>query len=169
MALLAQGAGFSALQQHNNAVGPPPFGWPAILAVLANCTYVAFFSIGMGPINWLLTAEIFPLRLRAQAIGLGTGVNRVASGVVALSFLSLVDATGTAGPFFIFAGMCALALVFFYLFAPETRGRSLEEIGKMFERPDYARAPQEYEQAPGGLARLDGNLEHNMSDNASNY
>jgi len=60
-----------------------------------------------------------------------------------MSFLSLVDATGTAGPFFIFAGMCGLALAFFYFFAPETRGRSLEEIVKMFERPDYARVPGE--------------------------
>jgi hypothetical protein len=36
----------------------------AILAILAICAYVAFFSIGFGPINWVLTSEVFPLQLR---------------------------------------------------------------------------------------------------------
>eukprot|EP00475_Leptophrys_vorax_P042425 TRINITY_DN80000_c0_g1_i1.p1 TRINITY_DN80000_c0_g1~~TRINITY_DN80000_c0_g1_i1.p1 ORF type:complete len:307 (-),score=3.17 TRINITY_DN80000_c0_g1_i1:33-902(-) len=136
--------------------GIPP---AAILAFVSVCVYVAFFSIGIGPINWLYTSEIFPLRLRAQAIGIGTAVNRIASGAVAMSFLSLADAMGgPAGPFFIFAGVGAFGFVFFFFYAPETRGKSLEQVVRMFERSTYAWQRPEHEDVPSvGLAVYDGN------------
>ncbi|CAI7767542.1 unnamed protein product, partial [Closterium sp. NIES-54] len=126
----------------------------AIVAFTGLCFYVAFFSIGIGPINWLYTSEIFPLRLRAQATGIGTAVNRIASGVVAMTFLSLADATGSpAGPFFMFAGMGVVAFVFFYFLAPETRGKSLEQIVRMFEKGTYAWVQEAPEEIPSvGLA-----------------
>ncbi|KAL3679431.1 hypothetical protein R1sor_022387 [Riccia sorocarpa] len=111
-------------------------GFTPVLAILAICSYVAFFSVGMGPINWVITSEIFPQRLRAQAMGLGIVVNRTASGVVALSFLSLIDAITLAGTFFLFAGMALLGSVFIYLFVPETKGKTLEDIGKLFDREE---------------------------------
>ncbi|CAI7807913.1 unnamed protein product [Closterium sp. NIES-53] len=131
----------------------------AIVAFTGLCFYVAFFSIGIGPINWLYTSEIFPLRLRAQATGIGTAVNRIASGVVAMTFLSLADATGSpAGPFFMFAGMGVVAFVFFYFLAPETRGKSLEQIVRMFEKGTYAWVQEAPEEIPSvGLAVYDGN------------
>ncbi|CAI5531434.1 unnamed protein product, partial [Closterium sp. Naga37s-1] len=131
----------------------------AIVAFTGLCFYVAFFSIGIGPINWLYTSEIFPLRLRAQAAGIGTAVNRIASGVVAMTFLSLADATGSpAGPFFMFAGMGVVGFVFFYFLAPETRGKSLEQIVRMFEKGTYAWVKEAPEEIPSvGLAVYDGN------------
>ena len=143
-----------------NAAAPAPdttSTGASALAISSVCVFVAFFSIGLGPINWLLTSEIFPLRLRAQAIGIGTAVNRVASGAVAMSFLSLADATGRAGPFFIFAVMGVLAFFFFLFFAPETKGRTLEQIVKMFDRRTYAWHPEEEEVPSVGLAVFDGN------------
>ncbi|GJP40281.1 hypothetical protein CLOM_g24564 [Closterium sp. NIES-68] len=131
----------------------------AIVAFTGICVYVAFFSIGIGPINWLYTSEIFPLRLRAQATGIGTAVNRIASGVVAMTFLSLADATGSpAGPFFMFAGVGVVGFVFFYFFAPETRGKSLEQIVRMFEKGTYAWVKEAPDEIPSvGLAVYDGN------------
>ncbi|KAL2613504.1 hypothetical protein R1flu_025196 [Riccia fluitans] len=111
-------------------------GFGPVLAILAICSYVAFFSVGMGPINWVLTSEIFPQKLRAQAMGLGIVVNRTASGVVALSFLSLIDAISLAGTFFLFAGMALLGSIFIYFFVPETKGKTLEDIGKLFDREE---------------------------------
>ena len=72
------------------------------LAVLSVCGNVAFFSVGIGPVCWVLTSEIFPLRLRAQAAALGAVGNRVCSGLVAMSFLSVADAITVGGTFFIF-------------------------------------------------------------------
>ncbi|KAK9284912.1 hypothetical protein L1049_024093 [Liquidambar formosana] len=103
------------------------------LAILSVCGNVAFFSVGMGPICWVLTSEIFPLRLRAQAAALGAVGNRVCSGLVAMSFLSVSRAITVAGTFFIFSAISALSVAFVYAFVPETKGKSLEQIELLFQ------------------------------------
>lgn len=108
-------------------------GQPGIgLSVLFVCANVAFFSIGIGPVCWVLTSEIFPLRLRAQAGALGAVGNRVCSGLVAMSFLSLSRAISVGGTFFIFSLVSALSVLFVYSFVPETKGKSLEQIELLF-------------------------------------
>ena len=103
------------------------------LAVLSVCGNVAFFSVGIGPVCWVLTSEIFPLRLRAQAAALGAVGNRVCSGLVAMSFLSVADAITVGGTFFIFSVFSALSVAFVYMFVPETKGKSLEQIELLFK------------------------------------
>lgn len=103
------------------------------LAVLSVCGNVAFFSVGIGPVCWVLTSEIFPLRLRAQAAALGAVGNRVCSGLVAMSFLSVSDAITVGGTFFIFSVVSALSVAFVYMFVPETKGKSLEQIELLFQ------------------------------------
>ncbi|EOX99385.1 hypothetical protein QUC31_014674 [Theobroma cacao] len=103
------------------------------LAVLCVCGNVAFFSVGMGPICWILTSEIFPLRLRAQASALGAVGNRVCSGLVAMSFLSLSRTISVAGTFFNFSVLSALSVLFVYKCVPETKGKSLEQIELLFQ------------------------------------
>ncbi|CAN1160966.1 Probable polyol transporter 4 [Linum perenne] len=103
------------------------------LAITFVCANVAFFSVGIGPVCWVVTSEIFPLRLRAQAAALGAVGNRVCSGLVAMSFLSVSNAISVGGSFFLFSGVSALAVVFVYTLVPETKGKSLEEIEMLFE------------------------------------
>uniref|UniRef100_A0A1J3H802 Putative polyol transporter 4 n=1 Tax=Noccaea caerulescens TaxID=107243 RepID=A0A1J3H802_NOCCA len=103
------------------------------LALLFVCGNVAFFSVGMGPVCWVLTSEIFPLRLRAQASALGAVGNRVCSGLVAMSFLSVSRAITVGGTFFVFSLVSALSVIFVYLLVPETSGKSLEQIELMFQ------------------------------------
>lgn len=103
------------------------------LAVLCVCGNVAFFSVGMGPICWILTSEIFPLRLRAQASALGAVGNRVCSGIVAMSFLSVSRLITMAGTFFVFSLLSALSVLFAYKLVPETKGKSLEQIELLFQ------------------------------------
>ncbi|KAG6382652.1 hypothetical protein SASPL_157641 [Salvia splendens] len=67
------------------------------LAILGVCGNVAFFSVGIGPVCWVLTSEIFPLRVRAQASALGAVGNRLCSGFVAMSFLSVAHAITFGG------------------------------------------------------------------------
>lgn len=102
------------------------------LAILFICGDVAFFSVGIGPICWVLTSEIYPLRLRAQAVSLGFAANRVCSGIVSLSFLSVSNAISVPGTFFLFAALSALSVVFVHKIIPETKGKTLEEIEGMF-------------------------------------
>lgn len=103
------------------------------LAILSVCGNVAFFSVGIGPICWVLTSEIFPLRLRAQAAALGAVGNRVCSGLIAMSFLSVSRAISVAGTFFVFSMISALSVAFVHKFVPETKGKSLEQIESLFQ------------------------------------
>ncbi|KAL3515193.1 hypothetical protein ACH5RR_022095 [Cinchona calisaya] len=106
--------------------------WAIALCLTMILAYVAFFSIGMGPITWVYSSEIFPLRLRAQGCSMGVAANRVTSGVLSMTFLSLYKAITIGGAFFLFAGIASVAFVFFYTLLPETRGRTLEEMEELF-------------------------------------
>ena len=114
------------------ARGALPGGAAIGLAVAPVCGFVAFFSVGIGPINMVLSSEIYPLRLRAQAVGIGFALNRMASGGVAMSFLSICRAVTVAGAFAAFAVVSAASVVFVHLFVPETSGKTLEQIESLF-------------------------------------
>ncbi|XXG89142.1 hypothetical protein AAC387_Pa12g1216 [Persea americana] len=111
-----------------------------LTGVLALCiamllTLVAFFSSGLGPIAWVYSSEIIPLRLRAQGLSLGVATNRVISGIIGMTFISLYKAITIGGAFYLFAGITMLSAVFYYFFLPETRGKTLEELETLFEKP----------------------------------
>ncbi|XP_042507262.1 polyol transporter 5-like [Macadamia integrifolia] len=106
--------------------------WAIVLCVVMTLTFVASFSIGLGPIPWVYSSEIFPLRLRAQGVSIGVAVNRVMSGVIGMTFLSLYKAITIERTFFMFAGITGLAWTFFYTFLPETQGKTLEEMEGLF-------------------------------------
>ncbi|CAD6259047.1 unnamed protein product [Miscanthus lutarioriparius] len=102
------------------------------VAILTVCGDVAFFSVGIGPICWVVSSEIFPLRLRSQAAALGAVANRVTSGAVAMSFLSICRAISVSGAFAAFAAISALSVLFVHKFVPETSGKTLEQIESLF-------------------------------------
>ncbi|KAG6588616.1 Polyol transporter 5, partial [Cucurbita argyrosperma subsp. sororia] len=106
--------------------------WAVGLCIAMVLSDVGFFSIGMGPIAWVYSSEIFPLKLRAQGVSVGVIVNRVTSGVVGMTFISLYQAVTISGAFFLFAGVAVVSWLFFYFVLPETHGRTLEEIEGLF-------------------------------------
>ncbi|XP_057456504.1 polyol transporter 5-like isoform X2 [Lotus japonicus] len=117
--------------------------WALGLSIAAVLSYVATFSIGSGPITWVYSSEIFPLRLRAQGVAIGAVVNRLTSGVISMTFLSLSNAITIGGAFFLFAGIAVCAWIFHYTLLPETRGKTLEEIegsfGHFWRKPNAAK------------------------------
>ncbi|KAG8043942.1 hypothetical protein GUJ93_ZPchr0458g22545 [Zizania palustris] len=114
-----------------------------VVAILTVCGDVAFFSVGIGPICWVMSSEIFPLRLRSQAAALGAVMNRVTSGAVAMSFLSVCRAISVSGAFSVFAVISALSVVFVHRFVPETSSKTLEEIELLFGGDGQTRAEVE--------------------------
>ncbi|XVE66669.1 hypothetical protein DITRI_Ditri08aG0096900 [Diplodiscus trichospermus] len=106
--------------------------WAVGLCITMVLAYVALFSIGMGPITWVYSSEIFPLRLRAQGASMGVATNRLTSGVLSMSFLSLYKAISIGGAFFLFAGIATVGFFFFYTCYPETQGKTLEEMEGVF-------------------------------------
>ncbi|XP_047173435.1 polyol transporter 5-like [Vigna umbellata] len=106
--------------------------WAIGLSITMVLTYVATFSIGSGPITWVYSSEIFPLRLRAQGAAAGVVVNRTTSGVISMTFLSLTKAITIGGAFFLYFGIAAVGWLFFYTVLPETRGKTLEDMEGSF-------------------------------------
>ncbi|KAJ4868977.1 Polyol transporter 5 [Raphanus sativus] len=106
--------------------------WAVVLSIATVMTYVATFSIGAGPITWVYSSEIFPLRLRSQGSSMGVVVNRVTSGVISMTFLPMSKGMTTGGAFYLFGGIATVAWVFFYTFLPETQGRMLEDMDELF-------------------------------------
>jgi hypothetical protein len=95
---------------------------------------VATSSIGYGSVVSAYTAEVLPLRLRAQGSSLGVAVNRLTCGVVSMTFVSLADGITMPGCFFLYAAVTAAAFVFVYTRLPETKGRSLEDMEVLFHK-----------------------------------
>lgn len=100
---------------------------PVILLILI-CVYIAGFSLGLGPMAWLLISELYPLKVRGFAMSAGTATLWGANFVVSSTYLSLISALGKPLTFWLFALMCVFCGLFIYKFVPETTGLSLEEI-----------------------------------------
>ena len=107
-----------------------PLGWITVLSLAA---YVAFFAVGLGPVFWLLIAEIFPLAVRGRAMSLATISNWGFNLLVTISFLSLIDLCGRPGTFLIYAILTLVGFGFTMRLVPETKGRSLEAIEEALE------------------------------------
>ncbi|MBP2471669.1 sugar porter (SP) family MFS transporter [Crossiella equi] len=100
------------------------------LTLLGIAVYIASFAVSWGPVQWVALPELFPLRVRAGAVGVCVTFNWLFNLVVALVFPSLLEAFGAGLNFLFFAVMTALAYVFVRKLMPETKGRSLEDIGQ---------------------------------------
>ncbi|KAG4194581.1 hypothetical protein ERO13_A06G063000v2 [Gossypium hirsutum] len=98
--------------------------WAIIVCIIAVYADVSFFSIGLGPIAWVYSSEIFPLRLRAQGTGLAISVNRLVSGVMSMTFLTISEKITFGGMFFVLSGIMV------------TKNKSLEEVWALFEDKD---------------------------------
>jgi major inositol transporter-like SP family MFS transporter len=103
--------------------------------------FVILFVFSMqgtiGPLVWLMLSEMFPLKIRSFAIGICVFVLWIANAFVAFAFPPTVAALGIAPTFFIFVVLGLAALLFIWKRAPETRGRSLEQLEAQFRR-DYS-------------------------------
>ncbi|KAL6856188.1 hypothetical protein ACP4OV_018990 [Aristida adscensionis] len=130
--LVGLGTGLTVVGNHPDGKVP----WAAALCIASILAYVSFFSVGLGPMTGVYTSEIFPLRVRALGFAVGIACNRVTSGVISMTFLSLSKAITIGGSFFLYAGIAALAWVFYFTYLPETRGQTLEEMGKLFGMTD---------------------------------
>jgi sugar porter (SP) family MFS transporter len=100
----------------------------AIVAVLGLLIYTGSFAIGLGPVFWLLIAEIYPLTIRGAAMSVASMANWAANFVVTVTFLTLLNAIGGVGVFFLYGFLTLVALAYFWRKVPETKGRSLQQI-----------------------------------------
>jgi SP family xylose:H+ symportor-like MFS transporter len=100
--------------------------------------YIACFALSVGPVVWVILSEIFPTKIRGRAMGIATICLWTANTVVTQTYPMmaenefLIKVFHNGFPYFIYAAMCIVLVVFMWRFVPETKGKSLEEIEKMW-------------------------------------
>jgi sugar porter (SP) family MFS transporter len=110
-------------------------GW-LVLAAVFLCAIPHSFAL--GPLPWLMMSEIFPTRIRARAVAITTTLIWTVLFVACYLFPLLGDLSqrligSYAGVFWLSAAVCVLSFLFGVTLMPETKGKTLEEIGEMWK------------------------------------
>lgn len=112
---LGMGACYSAAVQ----------GWPMLVLVLAA---IGCYAISLAPVTWVVISEIFPNRIRGAAMSVAVTALWIACFALTYTFPLLNKQLGSAGTFWLYAGICLVGLGFITWRLPETKGKSLEEL-----------------------------------------
>lgn len=115
---------------------------PTILMVFCSIN-IFFFASSWGPVVWVVTSEIYPLKVRAKAMSISTASNWLLNFGIAYSTPYMVDTgPGNAGfgpkIFFIWGAFCVFSVFFVWFMVYETSKISLEQIDEMYERVNHA-------------------------------
>jgi sugar porter (SP) family MFS transporter len=95
--------------------------------------FIFGYTMGFGSLGWVYASESFPSRLRSLGSSTMLTSNLVANAIVAATFLTMLHSLGGAGAFAVFGALAVVALAVVYRYAPETKGRQLEEIRHFWE------------------------------------
>lgn len=99
------------------------------------CVYIYFFASTWGPVAWVVTGEIFPLKVRAKCISMTTASNWLLNWAIAYSTPYMVDAKYAnlqSKVFFVWGSFCFVCIAFVYFFIYETKGLTLEEVDELY-------------------------------------
>jgi len=114
-----------------------------IVLIVFVCFYIFFFASSWGPVVWVVTSEIYPLKIRAKSMSISIASNWIWNFAIAYGTPYLVNpgkgyANLESKVFFIWGAFCAISFVFVWLMVYETSKISLEQIDEMYERVDHA-------------------------------
>lgn len=103
-------------------------GWPAQFVLVLTLAAIGCYALTLAPITWVLIAEIFPNRVRSQAVSIAVSALWAASFLLTYTFPDLNRILSTGGTFLMYGGICLIGAGLSSFFVPETKGRSLEQI-----------------------------------------
>ncbi|MCJ1259301.1 MFS sugar transporter [Lignoscripta atroalba] len=120
-------------------------GHPAVSKAVVACSYlfVCLFAVTWGPTSWTYPSEIFPSQIRAKAVSLATASNWAWNCALAFAVPPLLWSINWK-MYMIFAVFNGCAFIHMYLTAPETKGKTLEEMDEVFDsgRPAWKAVPK---------------------------
>jgi hypothetical protein len=114
--------------------GPVPSEGTGWLITACLGLFISSYAAGPGVVVWLMLSELMPTRIRAMGMGIALLLNQGISTLIAGVFLPMVGNYGYFAMFFFWAGCTALYFLTSAFLLPETKGRSLEEIEKHFDK-----------------------------------
>ena len=103
--------------------------WRGTAVLVLTLSAIACYALTLAPVTWVLIAEIFPRRIRSHGVSSAVSALWIASFLLTYSFPLLNQLEGTAGIFLTYGVICLIGFVFVAAFVPETKGRTLEQIG----------------------------------------
>jgi sugar porter (SP) family MFS transporter len=102
-------------------------GWPMLVLVLAA---IGCYAMSLAPVVWVVISEIFPNRIRGAGMAVAISALWIGCFSLTYTFPILNAKLGSAGTFWLYAGICIAGFLFIYFKLPETKGKSLEQIEK---------------------------------------
>jgi len=115
-------------------VSPTTVDSIGFLPLVSLMVFIAAFSLGFGPIPWILNVELIPPEARAISSSLATSFNWIISFLVAQFIPTIGDAIGASSCYFIFSAIALLGTIFIIIFVPETKGKTEDEIKLIFSK-----------------------------------
>ena len=119
------------------------FGQPGIemVTMLSILVYSASFMMSWGPICWVLIAEIFPNTIRGKAVAIAVAFQWIFNWIVSSTFVPMFNMHINAGDNFghwftygLYGCVCVIAAVFVWRLVPETKGKTLEDMNKLWKK-----------------------------------
>jgi len=111
-----------------------------LLSLIGILLFVGSFAMSMGPVVWVMLSEMFPNNMRSIGMSIAVAVQWAANYMVSQSFPMVVESkANTEGvwngalPYFIFMFFILIIIWFVHKMMPETKGRTLEEIEKVWD------------------------------------
>src|SRR6201995_384799 len=117
---------------------PVPAGnWRLAVIMIGLDGFIASFAVGVGGTGWTLQGEVFPTAVRGQAAAIAAMFDWLANFLLIEIFPVSQNAISLAGVLVVFAGLCALAIVFVWKFLPETKALPVEDIIQLFDEQGH--------------------------------
>ena len=111
-----------------------------MFALICMLIYVAGFAMSWGPVTWVLLSEIFPNKIRGRAMAVAVAAQWIANYLVSWTFpmmdknSALIEKFNHGFAYWIYGLMGVLAMLFIWKFVPETKGKTLEEMEKLWDK-----------------------------------
>ena len=112
------------------------FGNPdlQLLCMISIMVYSASFMFSWGPICWVLIAEVFPNTIRGAAVAIAVAFQWIFNWIVSTSFVPMANSLGFWFVYGMYGVICVIAAVFVWKLVPETKGKTLEDMTKLWKK-----------------------------------